>query len=71
MDTSRFEMEQVIMRCWALSEDLSLLSETICNAEVSADQVANALIGMQALHEMRMEKLFSMFEQKVKDGTIS
>ncbi len=61
----RFEMETQIMSCWNVTTDLKDLTEGVLEYDMSQDQIANALMGMQELYEIRFDKLFRIFEQLV------
>jgi len=65
----RFDLEQHIMECWNVTSDVDMLLEAILDsprfsdmpAEYS-DRIANMLLGMKELYEMRFERLWSTFE---------
>jgi hypothetical protein len=61
----RIEMETQIMSCWNITSDLKDLTEGVLEYDMSPDQIANALMGMQELYEIRFDKLFRQFEQLV------
>jgi hypothetical protein len=61
----RLEMETQIMSCWNVTTDLKDLTEGVLEHDMSHDQIANALIGMQELYAIRFDKLFRTFEQLV------
>jgi hypothetical protein len=61
----RLEMETQIMSCWNVTTDLKDLTEGVLEYDMSPDQIANALMGMQELYEIRFDKLFRTFEQLV------
>lgn len=61
----RFEFEQQIMSCWNITTDLKDLTEGVLEHDLSPDQIANALMGMEQLYNIRFEKLFREFEQLV------
>jgi hypothetical protein len=61
----RLEMETQIMSCWNITTDLKDLTEGVLEYDMSPDQIANALMGMQELYEIRFDKLFRTFEQLV------
>jgi hypothetical protein len=61
----RLEMETQIMSCWNITSDLKDLTEGVLEYDMSPDQIANALMGMQELYEIRFDKLFRTFEQLV------
>jgi hypothetical protein len=56
----RFDLEQNIMDCWHVVDDLKVLHERLESS--SEDQVKNILSGMQHLYQMKFEKLFETYE---------
>ena len=67
MAFDRFEFEQQIMSCWNVTSDLDDLIEGTLDSDLSQDQIANALLGMKELYEIRFQKLFRQFEQLVRE----
>jgi hypothetical protein len=66
---NRFDLEQAIMACWNTSDDVKVLSENILDGEeMTDDDISNTLIGIEHLHNLRMARLFSIFEEMIKDG---
>ena len=65
----RFDLEQHLMECWNVTSDVDMLLEAILDsprfsdmpAEYS-DRIANMLLGVKELYEMRFERLWSTFE---------
>jgi len=69
--TDRFDLESQIMSCWQVTTDLSDVAEAILDGpEMTQDEIANALIGMQKLYDIKFNKLYQQFEQLVNDGKI-
>jgi hypothetical protein len=71
MATDRFDLENAIMQCWALTDDLDLIIEDVWEGsteEPDIDEIGNALIGLQRLHALRMNKLFNVFSELVETG---
>lgn len=62
---NRFDMEDQIMACWGITNDLRDLSEGLLESDMSNEHVANALIGLQQLYQIRFEKLYRQFEQMI------
>lgn len=71
----RFDLENEINKCWNITEDLDMVIERILDspsfegmpAEL-ADKIANLLIGMKELYDMRFETLWETFEIMIKQG---
>jgi hypothetical protein len=62
----RFDLEQAIMACWSTKEDIRLISENIMEKNLSEDEIANSLIGIEAIHDMRVQKVFDIFEELLR-----
>ena len=65
----RFDLEQHIMECWNVTSDVEMLLDAILDSPKFADmpaeyadRIANMLLGMKELYEMRFERLFRTFE---------
>jgi len=71
----RFDLEDDIMRCWNVTEDLDMVLERVLDSPKFkdmppelADKIANLLIGMKELYEMRFERLWETFDLMIKQG---
>lgn len=69
----RFDLEQNILKCWNVTDDIDLLYENVMDRapEMTTDEIANALLGLQSLYNMRFEKLWTNFEQLIKDKKLT
>jgi hypothetical protein len=67
----RFELEQAIVACGNVADDLDMLLETILEDNIDPDRIANALLGARELHEMRCKKAFDIFSHMIQTGHIS
>ena len=63
----RFDLEQNIMKCWNVIEDIDLLYENVMENDMSQDDIANALLGLRVMYEMKFQKLWDNFETLIKD----
>ena len=68
--SDRFDLEQAIMACWNVTQDIDLVYENVMEKDMATDQIANALLGMNQLYEMKFNKLWDIFEQLVNDKKI-
>jgi hypothetical protein len=59
---NRFDMEQEIMNCWNVCEDLETVCEGVLEREINQDQISNVLLGMKELYQLKFEKLWENFE---------
>lgn len=70
MIKDRFDLEQGIMNCWNIVEDIKLISQMNDIRDLSEDELMNALLGLETLYQMKFEILFNGFERMIKDGQI-
>lgn len=64
----RFELEQQIMDCWHVVDDLKVLFENVVEDEnLTKDTISNVVLGLEQLYQMKFDKLFRTFEQVTKD----
>jgi hypothetical protein len=68
MAVNRFSLEQALTVCWSTKEDLELLYERATEAGPSCEDLANALLGVMTLHDMRCERAFRIFEEMIATG---
>jgi len=71
MDSSRFELEDSLTACWGTKEDLELLYEEVLEGNSSNEELANAILGLVRLHDLRSAKAFRIFEEMIRKGSIS
>jgi hypothetical protein len=63
---TRIDLESAIMVAWQTSEDINLLFKHYGDhpKPMTEDEVANALLGLKIMHDMRMEALMDTYCQK-------
>jgi hypothetical protein len=69
----RFLLEQHIMRCWHITDDLETISNYVVDHNIPVehqDKVLNMLIGLQALYNQRFSDTLHLFEELVADKKI-
>lgn len=59
---NQFCMEQQIMTCWSVCEDLDTITEGVLERDMTPDQISNVLIGMKELYQLKFQKLWEHFE---------
>jgi hypothetical protein len=59
--TNRFDLEQQIMSCWNVVDDLDYVLELVQNN----DNAMNLLIGLKTLYTKKFEKLQEIFENSI------
>ena len=66
----RFDLEQEITDCWQITKDISTLYEGVVESNLTSDQIANTLLGLNQLYELKFNKLFTTFEKLIAEKTI-
>lgn len=66
----RFDLEQNIMKCWNITDDINLVYKNVMESDMSTDDIANALLGLKTLYDMRFEELFNNFETMIHERKI-
>lgn len=64
---TRFDLEDNIMRCWEIVDDLELVSE---HTELSSDEYVELLKALRVLYSLRFTELFSTFEDCIDNKEI-
>lgn len=72
-----FDLEQEIMRCWAVVDDIDSLYKLIGDSEEFAsmskldagleDKLLNILLGLKNLYDMKFQQCFHTFEEFTKE----
>jgi hypothetical protein len=66
--THRFDLEQNIMQCWNVTDDIQLYLDMHDNMD--EDQRMNYLIGLKQMYQMKFERCWNNFEQCVSTRQI-
>jgi hypothetical protein len=65
--TDQFDLEQGIMSCWHVTDDLDILLEELMeNEHFTKDQASNFVLGLSTIYQAKFEKLFRDFEDFLK-----
>ncbi len=65
----RFDLEQGIMDCWKVTDDISLLYDNLDSMD--DDRRMNYMLGLMEMYTLKFEKTWSIFEQLVQDKKIT
>ena len=70
---NRFELEDSMSDLHQIGEDIETIIYAIGDSPIkhTEDQLLNMLIGIKQLHDTRYQKMWSVFEELIKNGTIS
>jgi hypothetical protein len=66
----RFNLEESIMSVWNTKDDLESITSRMMDdpdGPMSEDDIANVLIGLTELHDIRCKKLFNVFEAMLRE----
>ena len=59
---NRFDLEQEIMDCWGVVDNINIIYETYGDMD---SELANVLLGLKTLYHLKFDRLFSTFEDCV------
>jgi hypothetical protein len=63
MTSKQFDLEQGIMNCWGIVDDIKALAEISDRRNVTEDELQNFLLGLRTIYQVKFEQLFHTFEQ--------
>ena len=64
-----FDLEQHIMRCWGVVDDVRALGKYIQDTRpMSEDELANYLLGLETIYQVKFEQLFEVFEDYIRQN---
>jgi hypothetical protein len=66
----RFDLEQQIMKCWTITDDLKLLRQNVLEKNMSTDDITNFILGLETIYECKFNELFDQFSYLIQVGKI-
>jgi hypothetical protein len=67
----RFDLEQEILKCWEVTNDINDVYQYVITTSKGIDdddnKVANILLGISQLYDLKFQKLFNTFEELIKN----
>ena len=57
-----FQLEQEILDCWTITKNIDTVLEGVLEYDLTPDQIANALLGLKELYEIKFDKACRTFE---------
>ena len=63
MKYDRFDLEQLILKNWEITTEIKHLRELISDGKPTQDQIANYLLGLETIYEVKFNKLWDCFEE--------
>ena len=73
MKKDRFDLEAALMNAWNTSEDIDLIYHNTDSLKLNAkdcDTLQNQLLGLKYMNDLRMSKVWNVFEELIKEGEI-
>jgi hypothetical protein len=69
---TRFDLEQQILDCWGICDDLNTIFEYFYEQQepVDVDKLANILLGLKELYHIKFEQTFNTFEKLIHNREI-
>lgn len=64
--SKQFDLEQEIMACWNIVDDIDLLNKSILDnehGEMTPDRISNILLGLKELYSIKFSRCFNTFEE--------
>jgi hypothetical protein len=70
---NRFDLEDAMSILHQISEEIEIIVYAVGDSPIkhTEDQLLNMLIGIKQLHDTRYQKMWNIFEELIKNGTIS
>jgi len=73
--TDRFDLEQQIMACWNIVEDIQLLNKGVLEGHpdggnMNTDEISNYLLGLESIYALKFEQMFDTFSTLVSSRKI-
>lgn len=62
-----FELEQKIMECWRVVDDLETLNVAVLDKNISIDEISNIIVGLKHLYNLKFDDTFKLYEQSIKE----
>ena len=70
---NRFDLEEAMSALYNMGDDIDIILHSYMDAKIrpTEDEMANMLIGVKALHNARYQRLWEVFEDLIKNKTIT
>ena len=70
---NRFDLEEAMSALYNMGDDIDIILHAYMDARIrpTEDEMANMLIGAKALHNARYQKMWQIFEELIKNKTIT
>lgn len=68
MEPDRFDLEQHLMTCWMVTDDLRDVIDI--SESCAKEELITMLAGLRLLYLLRFERMFNCFETMVNEGDL-
>ena len=69
---TRFDLEQDIMNCWSVVDDIKELNRCMLDRrKMTDDEVSNYLLGLETIYQVKFERLFETFEMLISKNAFN
>ena len=68
--TTRFQLEEQIMSCWNICDELTVIADGIESDDLSREQAVAILRGLQELYQVKFERTFDTFETSLRENYV-
>lgn len=69
---NRFDLEQDIMNCWSVVDDIKELSRSMLDRrKMTEDEISNYLLGLETIYQVKFERLFETFEMLIRKNAFN
>lgn len=59
----QFVLEQRILSCWNVIDDIKVVRAAIADNRLTKDQMENVLLGLEELYELKFQQVYHTFEE--------
>ena len=71
-DRNRFDLEQDIMNCWSVVDDIKELNRCMLDRrKMTEDEISNYLLGLETIYQVKFERLFETFEMLIRKNAFN
>ena len=68
--SDRFDLEEQMLNCWNVTKDINVLTEGVIEKDLTKDQIANALMGLEQMYDLKFDKMWTTFTKLIEDKKI-
>lgn len=73
--SDRFDLEQQILDCWKIVDDIKLLDKNVLEGTVEGgnltqDEISNYLMGLESIYDLKFQQMFDTFSKLISQKKI-